>query len=159
MTRKLVLIRHGEAEYLPDGKDFSRKLTESGKNQNAFIAHKVLEKDCCPEILISSDAPRALQTAEIFAEVWDVKKNTIIQNHAIYDAPLRRLLQIVAEMDNKYQHAVIFGHNPGLSNLAEYYTGFSFQLNTSSALVLEFETENWKEISGNSGKIILYLEP
>lgn len=159
MTKKLVLIRHGEASYPDKGGDFSRALTELGKEQNSFIANKILEKDCCPEILISSNANRAVQTAQQFAKIWGIEKNKIVERSEIYESTTLELLKLVNQMNDQFNHAVIFGHNPGLSDLAEYFTGFNFQLNTSSALVLEFESSSWSEISKGTGKIILYLEP
>lgn len=159
MTKKLVIIRHGEASHSGGGDDFSRNLTDLGIQQNIYIAEKILQKDCCPEYLLSSNANRALTTAKLFANTWSIPTDGIKILPDIYEASQSKLLQIVNELDDTFNHAVIFGHNPGLSDLAEYLTGLNFQLTTSAALVLEFSHSSWMEISRNSSKILLFLEP
>ncbi len=159
MTKKLVIIRHGEAAYFTGMPDIERNLTDNGSIQNIHIAEKILQKDCIPEYLISSNAKRALDTAKIFANTWNVPIDTIEIRPEIYEASVSNLLDVLYSLNNSYNHAVIFGHNPGLSELAEYLTGLNFDLSTSSALVLEFDIINWADISANTGKPALYLEP
>lgn len=159
MAKKLVIVRHGQASHDLDAGDFNRKLTDLGKSQNEEVANKILQHNCIPDLLISSNANRAFITAKIFAKTWGIDDKKIVINPSIYEATLNKLLNLVNEIENKFNHVAIFGHNPGLSELAEYLTGLNFQLSTSALIILEFDVDNWMEITRNSGKFSLYLEP
>ena len=72
-----------------------------------------------PDVILSSDAPRALETAEVCAKTLNYQGPEIILNETIYATDnAESLFQIFKDLDEKYNSAIMFGHDPTLSALA-----------------------------------------
>ena len=70
MNKTLILARHGKAEKSDvDNFDFKRNLTERGESDVLMVAQQLLNI-ITPELIVSSPANRAYQTAKIFAKVF-----------------------------------------------------------------------------------------
>ena len=156
--KKLVLIRHAEAKPI-DGNitDFERSLTSLGKHQAARMAATLLNNGSKPEIIITSPAFRALTTAQIFVTALgldDVKTNA-----AIYESIAETLLQIINQLDNRYQVVAMVGHNPGISNILYHLTGKITTMPTASWAELNLGADSWAEICSGSGELIHYQYP
>ncbi len=84
---RLILIRHASAEVTnADSGDFGRRLTDDGRKKSARMASKLADLQIVPDIIISSPAARALETAEIFTEILGFPANQIVQEKTIYDS-------------------------------------------------------------------------
>lgn len=159
--KKLIIVRHAKAENLQMGKtDFERKLSEIGKNEAAIVAKKISDKIPCPHLFISSDAKRAFSTAKRFAAAFNVNENDIIIEHKIYEATLDTLVNVVQQLNEKVESAIIFGHNPGLSQLVFFLaTNGGIELPTCGVIVMQFQLNNWVDIAYGTGKIIHFDRP
>lgn len=154
--KKLVLIRHAEAE--PEtNSDFDRKLTDAGKQDAAKMAAILFNNTAAPEIIISSTAARALETAHIFAATFGLDE--VKMELKIYEATAETLLQIINLLDDNYDVVHLVGHNPGVSNLLHKLTAEITTMPTSSWVEVEVEANNWAEISADSGIILQYQFP
>jgi broad specificity phosphatase PhoE len=76
---KIILVRHGETEAnrqkcFADSDDIP--LTEAGRDQAHELALR-LSREFRPEVLVSSEFPRARQTSEIIARVLGLTSETI----------------------------------------------------------------------------------
>ncbi len=71
--KKLIFVRHGRAEeptsMIPD---FERSLTTKGKNISEQMAAILKTKEKDPGVFITSPAFRALETALVFARVFEI---------------------------------------------------------------------------------------
>ncbi len=156
-NKKLFLIRHAKAEgYSFSQKDYNRVLIEVGINRAQERASQIKSHiDINSSTLIlSSSAPRAIQTATIFCEIWNYPLADIIQNKNIYEAYLMDILNEINQVADTVNTLVVFGHNPGLSNLANYICNTYISLSTSSAaeIILE-EGLNFAELSENTATL------
>ena len=160
MEKRLFLIRHGKANHpLQGASDFTRTLAESGEVDVRKMAGKLKLKDLVPEILVSSPAVRALSTATGFAEVWK-SPVAIHTESSIYEAEVRSLLKVVNSLDNDYQSAAIFGHNPGNTELANYLSNVNIpNIPTAGVVIIDFPMEDWKYLTYESGTILLFDFP
>lgn len=147
MGKKLLIVRHGQADSTFFDDDFQRKLTKKGRHDSIEAAEKLLQKDEVPAFLMSSNAHRALCTARLFADTWNIPEDSILLHPSIYEANLRALLQIIQGIDNSYNFVAIFGHNPGFTDLVNRLSGRRIlDLNTSGAALIEFEISAWVDI-------------
>jgi len=72
---KLYVMRHGPAaDDAPSGRDADRALTPAGKERVAIVARALLEKGEAPFSIFSSPLVRAVETAEIVAEVTNLPR-------------------------------------------------------------------------------------
>ncbi len=108
---KLYLVRHAQAE---DGfPDFERRLTEAGRERTRLLA-RYLKPFLEDARMVSSPAPRALETAQILHERIGLKAG-LVQDRVLYDGGLGAIATMVESL--KYPVAVVVGHEPTLSEL------------------------------------------
>ena len=66
--KMIYIVRHARAHRKGiDSGDFNRKLTKEGQLDAYQIGRFLKSKNCLPDLLISSSADRAKETAEILA--------------------------------------------------------------------------------------------
>ena len=113
---KLTIIRHAIA--VPSGTegvaDDERPLTDKGRRRFEEVARGLAEICECPDVLLTSPLPRAVETAEIAARAWgDV---TPTSEPALAEGSVDRILAVLAQQAPD-QHVAIVGHEPTLSAL------------------------------------------
>ena len=152
--KSVFLIRHAKAEEGLDGKlDYYRALKEKGIEKACEIAFEIKDKITLNEetMLISSSAKRALQTAEIFCNVWGYPAHKIIKKDNIYEATFTEILKEINKVPNHIDTIILFGHNPGLSSLTNYICNTYINLSTASAAEILLEKNfNFAELSENT---------
>jgi phosphohistidine phosphatase len=155
--KKLLLIRHAKAEKDTAGKDINRPLKYIGIQDAAFMAERIKEKSMIPQIIITSPALRTKTTAEIFADHLLLPDPET--NKAIYEASQQTWLKVINQLPDQYDFIAIVGHNPGVSQILYYLTGETREVHTSTVALIDFETDDWASISGETGKLAYYSSP
>lgn len=152
--KTLYLVRHAKA-INPDGgiPDFERVLEKKGKADARRIAKKLKEQNIPLDLLVSSPAHRALETAHIFAKELGYPVQKILLKDSIYNAPTEEvLLKIVQEVDDRYKSIMLFGHNPSFNDFAAYLIkDFKEDLPTCGVVCIDFKKNSWKKILKGSG--------
>jgi phosphohistidine phosphatase len=156
--KKLFLVRHAQAETPGSAiKDFDRELVASGISEAAKLGKKLAEKQIRIDKMISSDAARAQQTAKYISEQISYPLKEIMYNNDLYEASVRRLINIVNTVDEKVENLLLIGHNPGLSDFVEMVTGETIgSLPTAGLVKIEFEIDSWKEVAGGNGVLRVF---
>ena len=162
--KTLYLVRHAKAN---KGKSNSpnskRSLTKKGKNDAAKMAKKIKRNGVIPDVLISSPAKQAIQTAQIFAKTINYPKDKIIRSGSIdegTESSENLLMQSVHEIDDQNQSAMIFGHAPLLAEFAQYLRkDFTETLPTCGVVCLDFPNVFWSKISKGRGIIKFFDYP
>jgi len=77
----------------------------------------------------------------------------------IYEASLRDLLQVVSEIPDEKQVAIMIGHNPGFEELLAYLTGEGRRMPTCALAKIEFDAASWKEIKEDEGRLEWFVVP
>lgn len=161
MGKSLLLIRHAKADR--DDlllADFQRPLNERGQTNAQEMASRIIRKQLIPEQLISSPAQRAITTAKLFASEFEIQHSEIIQESEIYEAKTEILLNLVNNLDESSNFTALFGHNPGLSSLANYLCDeAAINLPTCGIILLRFPFEKWQMLSKGTGELILFDYP
>ena len=140
--KTLYLIRHAKAEEHSFTKDdFDRDLQDKGITRATRIAQELKERFQHTEntLVISSTANRAIQTAEIFCPILGLDVAAIQQTRDIYEAHLTDILAVINSVPESVDQVLVFGHNPGLSNLTNYLSHSIIELATSNVAVLQLE--------------------
>lgn len=161
MPKQLLLIRHAKSDWNNAGlKDFDRPLNKRGNTNAPEMADRLVKLDIVPDLIVSSPALRAITTAKYFAKTWHIEKEQIQQENTIYEANVKVLLNVVTQLDNQHDIVVMFGHNPGLTDFANYLsTANIYNMPTCSVVMIEFPVENWNEVSAETGKLMLFDYP
>lgn len=158
--KMLILARHGAAQLSNQASiDFERKLTEQGKKDVLKVAQE-LAAIITPQLIISSTAQRAFQTAIIYADVFSIDHQKIIGKEKIYAAGITSLLKIINNINGKYDTVLLVGHNPTFELAIEYLSDVSIgNFPTSGIAIIEFEVDEWKLVSGGLGTLRKIVTP
>ena len=160
---KLSLLRHAKSDWRDSSfEDFERPLKKRGLREASLmggIYKNLYRRD--PDAVVSSPAKRALETAQLFAEEIGYPLSTIILQEKIYEATLKELLKILKEFSDQYKSVVLIGHNPGLTELANYIIdGVAIDNIPTCGLVgIELDIKNWGGVAENSGKLFCFEYP
>lgn len=157
--KRIFLIRHAKSDWhvlnLPD---FERPLNERGKRDAPIIFTHFKNKEFKIDLIISSPAKRAITTAEYLMDALSIPKEKIIRKYEIYNAHFHELLEIIKNVDERYENIVLVGHNPGLTMLNNFLSNTAVDyLPTCSISGIELNINNWKEVREGVGKTLVYL--
>jgi phosphohistidine phosphatase len=125
------------------------------------MAKRLVKQDIIPQQIISSPALRAISTAKHFADTLKIDHSQIIKVEAIYEANATTLLKVINSLDDDFDFSAIFGHNPGLSEIAFQLTDNASldNLPTCGMALIEFPFESWSLVSSGTGKLLLFDFP
>ncbi len=158
--KTLFIIRHSKAvEYAPDHTDFGRCLADYGVQKATLIAKKLAQDLDGVDLMLSSPACRALETARIFATVLNYPLTEIVEQDPLYHfGGIERALHIISNVAEAVDTLVLFGHNPTFNALAWHLCSqFREGMPTSSVVGITFKISSWSGISAKSGSLQTYL--
>lgn len=159
--KTLVIIRHGKSSWdHPDLKDFHRPLKQRGVNNAFSVAQELQKLDVQPDLLVSSPAVRALDTAIIVATNYAYPLEKIKLDENIYEASTSSLFRVLTSIDDANDTVFLFGHNPGFTNLVnQLQEDFLDNLPTCGAVGIELPIDSWSAISTSKGNRLFTLIP
>lgn len=148
MDRKLYIIRHGKSSWDHPGlDDIDRPLSDRGTRNASEMAKRLEERGTVPELLLSSPANRALNTALIMLRSWNLEPDVLQIHDPIYEAYLKEIAQVVAAVPSEVKQLAIFGHNPTFTSYANVFLETSLDnLPTAGVVIVTLESEGWKGI-------------
>ena len=159
--KTIYLVRHAKSDWgNASTGDFDRTLNERGMKNAPVMAARLKQKEILPELVISSPATRTLTTAELFSETLGYPAKKIQQRIEIYRGGVLDLLKIVQQIPDTCDSAMLFGHNPTLTEFSNLLTGsYTENLVTCAVIKIELDIESWKSANPDSGKLIWYDFP
>lgn len=160
--KTLFLVRHSKAvtrkANLPD---FQRTLVKAGEKKSMRMAKKLKKEGVMPDLMISSTANRALETAHLFARNLAYPTHEIMVKDALYnEMSPEALLYLVRQVDDKYKSIMLFGHNPAFPDFASHLIrGFDQDIPKTGIVGIQFQKNSWKDVSKGSGKLEFFEYP
>lgn len=160
--KRLIFVRHGKAE---DGSseisDFERSLTLKGKVISRLMAHKLMEKEKSPGIIITSPAFRALETALIFAGEFGINTDKVrMDSNIYYKMRLQNLPSILSVINEDAELVTLFGHNPSFTQIANSLSKEGCDSIPKTGIIcISFNIMSWSDIGRNNGKTEYFLKP
>ena len=155
----LFLLRHAKSSWDNASlADFDRPLNERGNNTAPFMGEVMTRREYTPSIVISSPANRAASTAKLVKESAGFNSD-IRYDDRVYEASPNSLRQVVSELDDAFESAMVVGHNPGMEGFIRYLTGEIEAMPTAALAVVELNIDSWSEINGDTGKLAEVIRP
>lgn len=155
----LYVLRHAKAEEASAGiGDRARTLKRRGRKNAALVGRTLAKLGEAPELVLSSDAARARETAELAREEgrWSAP---IELRPAIYEAGVETLLGQLRSVDGSVRRLMLVGHQPGLSLLIGELTGKEPEFPTAALARIDFVLEHWNELAPRGGKLVWLATP
>ncbi|MUL39582.1 histidine phosphatase family protein [Streptomonospora sp. PA3] len=116
MTKRLIVLRHAQAEPLIDGSDHERPLTAQGREQARAAGAHLASGGLFPDHVLCSTALRARETAELVADAFP-NSPAVEQERDLYSADVPAVLELVSRTDPDVQNLLVVGHNPTMAQL------------------------------------------
>ena len=160
--KELILVRHAKSDWGNEMlKDVDRHLNERGVTDAYYSSNWFMETKKMPELIISSTATRALNTALIFARSIGFDMKNFKLEKDIYEGSAGELFEVINRQNDSKNSIMLFGHNPGITNVCNILSDDLFFDNvpTSGLLSYTFEKNSWKEIEPKTGKLNYYQFP
>ncbi|MGI8602205.1 MAG: SixA phosphatase family protein [Verrucomicrobiales bacterium] len=161
-TRHLALIRHAVAEPEVEGQpDFDRQLVERGRKASREMGAYLKEQEGFrPEVIISSPAPRALETAQLVGAPLGFPPGSIHEDKRIFEASSHDLAEVVRGLPAEWQFVALAGHNPGFSDFAGWLLGQrNFDFPKTAVAWIDCGQQQWSEIEKGAGRLRHFWKP
>ena len=159
--KTLYLIRHGKASLEhEDVPDHRRPLLKKGEERSALVADFFKKNNCQCELLLSSHAVRAVETAKIVARGFNYLPEKIVVDPRFYHADVSKYFEILFEIDDSVSQLAIVAHNPYITEFANCFLEEKISgMPTSTVVCVEIDTEHWNEINLASYKKRFIINP
>ncbi|MBK8620393.1 MAG: histidine phosphatase family protein [Saprospiraceae bacterium] len=143
--KTILISRHAKSAWDNPGlKDFDRPLNTRGHHDAPEMAEKIKQLGIIPDVLISSPANRALTTARYYASLFDMP---ITEIPNLYHGMPEHYLDSVHELAEDVQTVVLFGHNPGITYIANMIKpGITDNIPTAGVIVAKSRADLWSDV-------------
>lgn len=158
----LLLIRHGEAVPKDVGlDDFERALTPDGASGCDQTAEALAQHGIRMDIMISSPADRALETAHTFARRLGYPTRRVRISFPLYESrTIRPLVGEIRALERTARTVALVGHCPILDELAAYFVpGFKAAISKGGMVGISFDSETWTETGRGAGRLVFNIAP
>lgn len=159
--KQVVLVRHAKSVPYGYDDDFNRPLSDRGESEAALLSNQLRSEKIVPDMIVSSPAKRALETAGIFAENLAYPKNKIKHNEDIYHGiTTHDFIEMLKKLPEEINSVFVFGHNPTIYYLANNLVKFfNDDMPTCSTVGIQFKIDKWEQLEARQGHLDFHYMP
>ncbi len=158
--KKIYLIRDAKAEDFSEGmSDFERALRKKGYKELKTIGSYLHLRGISPDIILSSCALRAQQTAlELSQRVLFEGEKLFLEE--LYYPPYDDIISIIMAQDKEHDSMFIIAHAPYITELANKLCSENIaKIPPAGVVALEFDIGDWGELELQSGSLDFFIYP
>lgn len=147
--KTLTIVRHAKSSWKDPGlPDHVRPLNKRGRRDAPMMGRRLAEQGPPVELIVSSPAVRAAETAEAMAAEMEYPWDEIVMDDELYEADCAEILMVIERQDDWFDHLMLIGHNPGLTELVNSLARLGIDnLPTCGVVRLEYDVWRWGQIS------------
>ena len=159
--KTLYLARHAKSSWKYHKlDDFERPLNKRGRRNAPFMGEVLERLKVSPDLIISSPANRAAMTARILAAAIDYPFEDIRYSESVYEFSEYALMEVIRQIDDSVASAMIVGHNPAITGLANTVGDQPISnIPTSAVFCAELDIASWADMDERCGKMIFFEYP
>ena len=155
--KELLILRHAKSSWKEPGlTDHDRPLNGRGRRDAPRIGRLVRDTEILPDVILCSTARRARQTVELLVEASSCTAE-VHSDRGLYLAGPDGYLELSSALPERWERAMVVGHNPGLEELVTLLTGEDATLPTAALARVGLAIESWSELAGGAGGQLLRL--
>src|SRR3990172_13368711 len=159
--KTLMLLRHDKSSWKDaEVPDHDRPLNKRGKKTAPQMGRLLLTEGLAPDLILSSTAVRARETAEAVAKASSYK-GPIELLDTLYLAMAGKLLsEAQSHTPDSVGRLLLVGHNPGMEDLVEILSGKREAFPTAALAVFKVGIDGWKALElGVEAKLVKVYRP
>ena len=151
--KTVYLMRHGKSKRGPEyDTDFERPLAKRGKRDAVRMGEYIAEHDYVPDLILSSPAERAQDTALRCAEAAGYQGELRLVN-SLYFGGDDIYLELAWSLDDTVGAVMFVGHNPTTESVIESLTRRYVRMPTAALARIDFAVDRWMEVDDGDGKL------
>jgi phosphohistidine phosphatase len=157
--KTLLLLRHAKSSWNDASlKDFDRPLNERGLRAAPLVGRFMREQKISPDLLLCSPARRARETVALVKQAahWDAP---VRFDERIYEAGVEQLIEVISQIEEKVNKALLVGHNPGMEALIFQLTGEEKRVPTAALAQVTLDIEKWGKTHTDCGTLDWLVKP
>jgi phosphohistidine phosphatase len=159
VMKRLYLLRHAKSSWDDESlADFDRPLNDRGLRAAPFMGELMADRGIRPDLIVSSPAERAKQTALLAKEAsgFDVP---IKYDERVYEASPQTLRTVVSQIPEESDSALLVGHNPGMEGIVRYLTGELQPMPTAALASIKLSIDKWESVDERVGILEFVIRP
>ena len=158
--KTLYVLRHAKSKWGPEyATDLERPLAKRGKRDAVTMGALLLERGLAPDLIISSPAQRARQTARRLAKAMEQRRGDIVYHDGLYFEGARGVLAAVQDAAGEEDRVMVVGHNPTLEELVAHLARSYARLPTATVAIIDLDITSWSELGESTGRLRAVLSP
>ncbi|MEE9561834.1 MAG: histidine phosphatase family protein [Thermoanaerobaculia bacterium] len=158
--KSLFILRHGKSDWNADfAADHDRPLAPRGRSAARAMGVFLSRIGQAPDLVISSTAVRADDTARLAAEAgdWSCTPET---DRQLYEGNTGLILPLVQQQDDSQDSLLLAGHEPTSSEMiAKLIGGGLVRMPTAALARIDFLVESWAEVRFGNGMLVWLVTP
>lgn len=145
--KTLLLLRHAKSSWnQPELNDRDRPLNKRGKKEAPKVGNYLKANDLVPDLILSSTARRAHETAQAAAEESGFE-GQIDQYQDLYMSDTACYLDILQSLPDTANRVLVVGHNPDLDELLTLLTDVNQHMTTAALAQIILPISSWQELN------------
>ncbi len=141
--KTLLLMRHAKSSWKqPELSDYERPLNKRGQRDAPRMGKLLLEQGLTPELILSSSAKRARDTADSVAKACHYDGEPELFD-ILYEESSGSYLKLLRILPNTYERVLVVGHNPVLESVLLSLTCTFKRMPTAAIAHLELPIQRW----------------
>lgn len=159
--KSVYFVRHAKSSWeYPEFMDHERPLLQKGIKRTLRVCEFLRKEKVKPDVIFASHALRAAETARIIARELNYPADKIRTEPKIYEGMEDDIWSVIFELDDDVDSVMIVGHNPVITNLANYFIQDKIDyLPTSGVAAFNFMTKHWVELTSAERKTRFIVYP
>jgi phosphohistidine phosphatase len=144
--KTILLLRHGKSKRGPEyATDFERPLAKRGKRDAVRMGEFLVEQDLVPEVILSSPATRARDTAQRCAKAAGCP-DVVRCERSLYGGGEEAYLSLLWALEDTVSRLLFVAHNPDIEIVVEELGHRYVRMPTSALARIDAEAERWAEL-------------
>lgn len=159
--KQLILVRHAKSSWAEPGMaDIERPLNDRGRRDAPVMARRLIQRLGAPDLLVSSTATRARQTAGLFAEELTMNPEGIKENPLLYMPDIPAFLRVVRQLPDEANTIALFSHNNGITSYVNSLTNVRVDdMPTCSVFAVRYAVDRWADTAVQDPEFLFFDYP
>lgn len=157
----LTIVRHAKSSWKDTTlRDRERPLNKRGKRDAPEMGRRIHAHGIRPSLIVSSPALRAWTTAKAVAEAINYPREFLQKEDGLYLGSVDRIRDVIVAQDNGFNNLMLFGHNPGFTDFANFLVpGLTHNLPTAGVVCVEIDQDDWNLYERPATKLLVHDWP
>jgi phosphohistidine phosphatase len=154
--KSLYIVRH--AKTTKSENDRERTLLPIGIERTNKLGAYLRANNCKIDMLFSSSAKRAMETANIIAGYIQYPHDKISMQQSLYIATQESYFETIVAQDDTLHAIMIVGHNPEITNVAQFFVpDFTSYMQNGACFCFDFKADDWRTIFTAEREVRFYV--